>query len=186
MTVGVSCYSLVVMKCHEKAESAKRPAPGKNVVRNGPVFVRKGNVRLKIYQGASVKNGVSYPLFTLCFYEGGTRQRRAFGSLDDAKTEAEKIAQRLDQGERDVLKLTNSDQQSYAVAARELKPLAVPLLDAVRQYIAATKALPTGASLLAAASEYANRHPTLLRSKALPEVVEDFMRDKAQDGVSAV
>lgn len=92
---------------------------------------------------------MNYPLFTLCFYEDGKRQRRAFGSLDDAKAEGEKVAARLEQGERDVLRLTNSDQQSHVLAARELKPLGVPMLDAVRQYIAAMKALPAGASLLA-------------------------------------
>ena len=184
LTVDASCCQLVVMNCHEKEPCGKKPRTG--IVRNRPIFVRNGNVTLKIYQGTSAKNGVDYPLFTLCYYEGGARKRRAFGSLDDAKTEAGKVADRLNQGERDVLKLTNSDQQSYVIASRELKPLGVPMLDAVRQYIAAAKALPTGASLLAAASEYALRHPAMVKSKPLPDVVEDFLRDKEQDGVSPV
>jgi len=151
-----------------------------------PLEIRKGNTLLKIYQGATVKAGVSYDLFTLAFYEGGKRMRKTFGALDDAKTEAGKVAERLEQGERDVLRLTNSDQQSYALASRELKPLDIPLLDAVRQYSAAMKALPAGASLLEAAREYATRHPTVSKSKPLPEVVDEFFKAKEQDGASPV
>ena len=170
---------MLVMNCRER-KAAKKSANHK------PIEVKSGNTRLKIYQGSSLKGGVNYPLFTLAFYEGGERKRRAFGSLSEAKIEAAKIADRLDQGERNVLKLTNSDQQAYALATRELKPFGVPMLDAVRQYLAAVKALPPGASLLAAAQDYAHRHPTIPKSKPLPEVVDEFLRDKKQDGVSPV
>lgn len=70
----------------------------------------KGNTRLKIYQGSVKKGGVPYPFFTVTYYEGWQRQRRAFGSLDKAITEAGKIVDRLEQGKRDALKLTNSGQ----------------------------------------------------------------------------
>lgn len=164
----------------EPKRAGRRPA------RLKPIEVKAGNTRLKIYQGTSAKGGVNYPLFTVCFYEGGTRQRRAFGSLEKAKDEAAKIAARIEQGERDVLKLTNSDQQSFALVTRELKPLGVPLLDAVRQYIAAMKVLPRGASLLAAVTEHAARHPVMAKSKTVPEVVDEFLAAKEQDNVSPV
>ena len=48
------------------------------------------------------------------------------------------------------------------------------------------KALPAGASLLAAVQDYAHRHPTIAKSKPLPEVAEEFLRDKEQDGASPV
>lgn len=172
------------MKClaHKKSEkrAEKRPQNPK------PIEVKRGNIRLRIYQGATVNSGVQYPLFTLAYYEGGTRQRRAFGSLDKAKAEAAKIAERLDQGDHDALKFKSADAQSFALASRELKPLDVPLLDAVRQYVAAMKSLPEGSSLLAAAKDYAQRHPTIAKSKPLPEVVDEFFASKAQDGASPV
>ena len=168
------------MNCHNQKRGGKKPAQGK------PIEIKSGNVRLKIYQGAIVKDGTKYPFFTVTFYEGGTRQRRAFGSLEKARDEAVKIAERLDQGERDALKFKSADAQSFALASRELKPLDVPLLDAVRQYIAATRALPAGASLLAAAQDYALRHPTVAKSKPLADVADEFLRDKDQDGASPV
>jgi len=167
------------MKCQETIR-------GEKVGGSAPIEVKRGNTRLRIYRGTCAKAGIKYPLFTLAYYEGGRRRRRAFGSIEKAKAEAAKVAERLNQGESDVLKLTNSDQQAYVLATRELKPFGVPMLDAVRQYIAAVKALPPEASLLAAASDYALRHPTIAKSKRLPDVVDEFLREKQQDGVSSV
>ena len=86
------------MNCHEKSG---RGSPSKR-----PIEVLDGNTRLKIYCGRCVKDGKTYKLFTVCYYEDGKRQRKAFGSLDDAKTEAGKIANRLDNGEREAARMT--------------------------------------------------------------------------------
>lgn len=185
------------MNCHNRNRTAPDKKPcGLNArtkrkihdsvmtKRAAPVEVRSGNVRLKIYRGSIKKGRRKYPMFTLAYYENGRRQRRVFGALDAAKAEGEKVAARLDQGERDVLKLTNSDQQSFALVTRELKPTGVPLLDAVRQFVAAHKVLPEGASFLEAVSDYAKRHPAALKPKLLPDVVNEFLAEKEQDGLS--
>ena len=149
-----------------------------------PLEVRDGNTKLKIYRGKSTKNGKKYPLFTLVYYEAGRRQRKAFGSLETAKNEAEKVAGRLEQGHRDVLRLTSADQHSFALATKELAPTGVPLLYAIRQYVAAVKVIPKGTSLLEAARDFAQRHPHNTPRKPISEVVDEFLKAKEQDGAS--
>ena len=163
-------------------ESVKKTGKGKPK----PIEVKKGNTRLPIYSGTIEKEGKTYPLFTVSYYEGGQRKRKTFGDLEKAKTEAGKIAALLEQGRTDVLRLSNFDQESYSIARRELAPTGVPLLDAVRQYVEAIKALPPDASLLAAVTEYARRHDSNAPRKSVPEVVTEFFKSKEQYGASAV
>jgi integrase len=169
---------MAVMKTQEKRRRARNL--------HKPTEVREGNTRLRIYAGRCRKNGCEYPLFTLCYYEDGKRNRRAFASLDEAKAEGGKVAARLERGERDVLKLTNSDAQTFVLAKRELKETGLPLLEAVRTLVAALKALPEGASLIEAAQEYKDRHAGRIKQKPVPEIVAEFLSAKEQDGASPV
>ena len=137
---------------------------------------------MKIYAGESR----GYNLFTLVFYEAGERKRRTFADLNKAKSEAEIIATRLENNQHDVFKLSNTDQQTFAVASRELSVTGTPLLDAVKQYVAASQALPAGVSLLAAAKDYAQRHAENIPQKAVAEVIAEFYAAKKQDGASEV
>lgn len=164
---------------------AERAKPTRQTKTTKPIEVREGNTKLRIYRGTVKKGGKGYPQFTLCYYEGGSRHRKTFADLDEAKTEAGKVASRLEQGHRDVLKLTNADQHTYAVACRELKATGIPLLDAIRQYVAAVKALPTGSSVIEAAKEYSKRHTSNAKRRTVAEVVAEFYAAKEKDGVSA-
>ncbi len=58
------------------------------------------------------------------------------------------------------------------------------MLEALRQFTAATKSLPPGGSVIEAAKDYARRHPTNVASKLLPDVVKEFIAAKTQDGAS--
>ena len=74
------------------------------------VEVKRGNLTIKIYQGVNRISGVSYPQFTLAFYEGGVRKRRTFADLTAARREAEFTAEKLSKGEGLVLNLTSTDR----------------------------------------------------------------------------
>ena len=161
-----------VMKCQE----------GKIGKPKGPLKVRCGNVTLPIYRGKSK----GYDFFTLAYYEGGKRIRRTFSKLQDAKIEAEKAAVRIENGQRDILRLASSDAQDYALALKELQPTGVPLHAAIREYVAAVQYLQAmpGVSLLTAVQNYVTRHNGINSSMAVSEIVQELLAARKQDGVS--
>ena len=139
-----------------------------------PIEIRDGNTQLKVYRGKSVKAGKVYPLFTLCYYEDGRRIRRTFADLKKAKLEGEKVANRLDNGEREAAQMTNSDAQALAIAKRELAPLKTPFLEAVRAFVAAVKVLPEGTPWQTATQFYVSHHTPKNRRKLVPDAVREF------------
>jgi integrase len=146
--------------------------------------VTVGNTTVRIYASAYKSKGHNYEQFTLSYREGGKRIRRTFHDHPTARREAERIADRLEQGHRDSLKLTNADAELFVLAKREADKSGVPLLEAIRQFAAAMKSLPEGSSLVEAVKDYARRHPTNVASKLLPDVVDEFIAAKTQDGAS--
>ena len=79
-----------------------------------------------------------------------------------------------------VARMHDTDREAFVAASAILKPLGVPLLDAVKGYAAATQALRGNGSLLDAAKEYAKRHPTAVKSKPLPDVADEFCGTKSR------
>lgn len=140
--------------------------------------IKRGNTVVKIYSRSIEKRGKTYPLHTLAYYEAGQRVMRSFADLGEAKQEADKAADRLEKGERDVLKLTNSDQSAFALAANKLKPFGIPLLSAVEEYVQVLKILNGVGTPIGAAKEYADRHRNQLPDKPIAELVEQFIKDR--------
>ncbi len=138
--------------------------------------VKVGNIALPIYKGM-IRGRVRY---TISYREAGERKRETFATEDAARARAEEIAVKIENGQRDVLTLTGTDKESYALAVRELEATGVPLLTAVREYIAASKILQ-GGSLLAAAKDYARRK-TGITPRLVPELVEEFLEKQKKDG----
>lgn len=171
---------MCVMKRQEK--SGKGAGPSRST--STPLIIKSGNTTVRIYRGASIKDGVSYPLHTLAFYEDGKRIRRTFADIAEAKREAEKVANRLDNGDRDAARMNSTDAQAMAIAQRELAPFSLPILEAVRAYVAAVKLLPPGTPLHTAAQFYASRHAAQRKRALLPDVVREFIEAKRQDGLS--
>jgi integrase len=155
-----------VMNSHEKPSSRK------------PTVVKVGNAVVKIYSGKSR----GYDLFTVVHYVGGQRKRETFAKLTDAKERAREVARAMLNGRLEVLELTNSDREGYVYALQLLKPLGIPLHNAVEEYVAAHSHLGNE-SLLSAVKEYVarRRHVT---DKRLPEIVDELLTAKKRDGLS--
>src|SRR5215469_2060036 len=98
--------------------------------------VKVGNTTIKIYHWQS-KSG--YDQFKVSYHEDGTLKRETFGSLAKAKARATEIAVQIERGERDALKLTNSDRSTYLHALELLKPTRVPLHVAIEEYLSLRK-----------------------------------------------
>ena len=142
-----------------------------------PKTVRSGSVTVKIYQ----HNRGDYRQHIVTYYLGKQRVRKVVTDFASAKKEAERVANRLSHGETQALKLTSEDSAAYLEAQRLLNPLNVPLLSAVEEYCEAKK---LGVPLLAAAKYYVSRHKATFARKSISEVVEEFMKAKAADGMS--
>lgn len=140
--------------------------------------MKVGNITVPIYK--SMARG--RVRFTLAYREAGERKRETFATENAARARAEEIAVKIENGQRDVLTLTGVDKESYAFAVRELEETGVPLLTAVREYIAASKMLQ-GSPLLTAVKDYARR-TTGITPRLMPELVEEFLEKQKNDGVS--
>jgi integrase len=148
--------------------------------------VKVGTTSIKIYQSEGRlrpgDSGKHYDQFTLVYYDNGKRKRETFGNLARAKARAQQIAVLIERGERDVLKLTNSDRDSYLSAIRLLEPHGIPLHAAVSEYVSAREQLG-GEPLLATVKEHV-RKLHRVTDKKLAEVVEEMLKTKKAAGLS--
>jgi len=67
--------------------------------RNKPFEVKRGNVTVKICNGANRVGGKVYPQFTLVCYHAGERKKHRFADIGHAKREAELVATKLANGD---------------------------------------------------------------------------------------
>jgi integrase len=145
------------------------------------IEVKSGSITVKIYP---VKNG-DYRLFMVTWFEAGRRCRKNFADEAEARKHAKDVATRIAAGEADVLRLTSADRESYLEAKRRLATLEHPgpLHDAIRDYVHAMKEL-NGAPLMPAVRYFLKHNNHKLPHKRVPEIVEEFIKAKEDDGAS--
>ena len=145
-----------------------------------PIEVKRGSVTVKIYKTPTR----GYDAFTVCHYQDGKRKRTLFGDLETARTQAASIATRLGNTDADVLTLTSADTAAYRRARAVLDPLQIPIEAAAAELAEAAKRLQ-GVSLLRAVEFYVQRHPINTTPQSTPDVVEELLKLKSKDGLSA-
>lgn len=157
--------------------SRKRTARKK---KRGPVAsVKFGSAVVPIYEsrsGARVR-------YCLTYYRDGERLRQFFSDLESAKKEARFVAQRIQSGLQHVTDLKPHERDSYVKATELLAELDVPLVAAIEEYVQARK-LAEGESLTAVAAEYRRVFQSVTERRTVPEVVEELLAAKKQDGAS--
>ncbi len=147
-----------------------------------PRIVKRGGAEVKIYR----INNRGRTAYQVAHWVAGKRCLKNFARFVAAKAHADEQASLLNAGHIGVVRMDENDREAFVTALRLLKPVGVPLLDAVKSYVAAVGALNGNGSLLDAAKEFVLRHPTAVKSKPLPEIVDEFFAAKAQDGASPV
>ncbi len=110
--------------------------------------------------------------YTVVWYEAGSRKRKVFDHLDEAKTAAGEIGVKLANGQQAALALSAADNESYVLAVKALEPLGIPLHAAVEEYVAARKLIGDRGALLDAAREFAERHNEKFRKVTVAEAIE--------------
>lgn len=151
-----------------------------------PVEIKRGNVAVKIYRGKNRVNGTSYDQYTLVYYDGAQRKKKRFADLEEARREAEFSANKLANGENEVLRLTPSDRAIYVQSVEALRPFGVPLNVAVLEYVSAIKGLPEGATLKEAVDYFRKRNPASLVKRTVREVVDEMIAAKRAAKLSDV
>jgi len=144
-----------------------------------PHIVKRGGAEVKIYR-ISNRGRVAYQV---AWWIAGKRQLKNFARFIPANTHANEQASLLSAGQLGVARMHESDREAFVAATALLKPLGVPLLDAVRSFVAATQALRGLCSVPDAAKDYAARQKNSGPRKSVSEVVEELLaiREKKRE-----
>jgi integrase len=145
-----------------------------------PIVVKRGSVVVKIYHTPTRK----WDSYTVTHYQDGKRVRALFADLDEARTEAETVANRLGNTEADVLTLTSRDRASYLHVRSLLDPLGISLEEAAILAVDYKKRLGN-VPYHRVFDFYAVRHPEGMSEKKTGEVVTELLAAKGKDGLSA-
>jgi hypothetical protein len=124
------------------------------------------------------------PRFFIAYYRNGQRVRQSFSTIDEAKREAQVAARQIAAGLAKATGLSIAEREAYDAAKAILEAAGIPLLSAVEEYAQCRKILE-GKSLLAAVSDYAQRNKGVRIGAKLPDLIEEFLAAKKQDGATS-
>ena len=193
MTISVILVTLARMNTQVDADLPPATIEPVRLPRKWPHAVSEGDSTVKIYRESTVIRGTKYPSYLLSYFANGKRQRRRFGDFAEANREAKTIAEQKAQGAVGAGALTAAnrvglEQALTLLAANEgTHKATVPrLIEIVRDYAHATKALPVGATLAEAVEFFAKRHPSNMARRTVAEVVDEFIADRRSAGCSEI
>ena len=141
--------------------------------------VKTGSAVVPIYRTESAGR----VRFTLSFYRDGRRVRKVFTDLDEARKEAQFVAQRIQSGMQHVTDLKPHERDTFKAAEALLQKTGIPLVAAVEDYVRARELAGTE-SLAAMASEYGLHFRKVVRHVTIPQIVEEMLLHREQDGAS--
>jgi integrase len=142
--------------------------------------VERGSASVKIYLTPHGKK----KYYTISYWLDGKRKRQVFKTLQKAKDAAGDKATNMTNGDLGAAKLTNADSAAYFRAIALLEPVGAALEFAASEYASAVKRLGA-VSLSQAVDFYLKQHPVHLEPKMVRSVVDELLRTKESDGVSA-
>lgn len=155
--------------------SMKRNATCKKLAKRGPAQVAAhGSVSIPIYR-RQTRTGVVYSVH---WYEGSTRRRKAFADRSEASSFADAKAREISRHGATGLTITGADLLIYQRARRIAEELGVAVDVALEEYAAARKALGP-VPLPVAIREYTLSKPPI-DSKQVSDVVREMVEAKKQ------
>ena len=146
-----------------------------------PVAIKRGSCVVKIYRDRRTAGDY----FRVVYYLGGKRHRLVFGSLAEARTEAEAKASQLARGDMDAAQLSGQDRLIYGRALEVIRSFGIPLDAAALEYADARKALGDY-PLSDAVRFFVRHHGNGIQPMPVSEAVQLFLNDKTAKGLSKV
>jgi integrase len=141
--------------------------------------VKHGSAVVPIYKG-KVHKWVRY---TVAFHMNGKRVRRTFGSLEKAKTEAQLIARKIQEGLSATNDLRPQEREAFLTARSMLSQRDLPLLPVIEEYLQCRQRLGD-VPLLSAVEEFLRRTNGVKMGRTVPEIIPEFFQAKTQDQAS--
>ena len=155
--------------------------------KNKPFMVRRGSVGVPIYTTRNVVAGVEYLKHEVVWYDAdGRRCKHRFSDLDKAKREAELVATKLANCDKETLKLSPEDRTQLVESQELLRPFNLSIGSAIREFVAARQKLPPGHSLIEAADYFTRRNPVAPTNKYIGDIVAEMLEAKRKAGVSEI
>jgi integrase len=143
--------------------------------------IKKGHASVKIYE---VKNR-ERTNYTVSYISHEGRQRRNFADLALARREAGNIAENLNRGDLEALKLTGGDKQIYIQANEAIAATGLPLNSVAHEFARAFDILG-GAHIVEAARYYKKHVDVDLPQVTVTEAVEKLAAAKQAEGMSVM
>jgi integrase len=151
-----------------------------------PVVVTECGVTAKIRKATQTKNGEIYALFIVEYWLLGKRKREARANFDEARDVAVNACRQIANGNQAQLTLTNDDRLKYLRALDYLNGTGIDLDVAARDYAAAVKELPSGATLKDAVEFYRRRNAAALETRTVRQVADEMIAAKRSAKLSDV
>ncbi|MGB0153009.1 MAG: site-specific integrase [Verrucomicrobiales bacterium] len=146
-----------------------------------PEIVREGNAQVKIYF-SPVRDRPRY--IVVHHGQDGNRRAQSFADYDLAKQEAEVKAIAIHNGTLETLELTGERRRAHERAMAIAGELERPLDGALVEYREARALLPEDVSLVEAARFFVRHSAGTVKKRALPDVVEDYIKQLEKDNMS--
>ena len=144
-----------------------------------PKVIRVGQTRATIYKTPT--NGCI--AFTVVWYEGPVRKRKAFADAGLAEIHANAQVNNLSQGETRAAKLSGEECLEYVRARNTIQGYALSLDTAMAEWREAKEILK-GGSLVEAVRYYASKKVLDVPKKMVQEVLDEMVRAKRGEGCS--
>ena len=144
-----------------------------------PKVVQVGHSMAKIYRTPSHGSDS----FTVVWFEGDFRKRKAFSTLAAAELHASSMMNSLSRGEADIIQLSGEDRLAFVRAKGALAEFNLSLDSIAFEYRDA-KRIAKGTSLVGVAQYYAQHKLHDLPNKTVSEVLKEMIKAKRDEGLS--
>ena len=144
-----------------------------------PKTIKVGQTKATIYKTPS--HGCDS--FTVVWYEGTVRKRKAFPTADAAELHAGSKVNSLSRGEAEVIRLSGEERLAYTRAKNALAEFSLSLDSIAHEYRDA-KRISKGVSLVETSQYYARHKLQDIPRKTVAEVYEEMLKAKRDEGLS--
>lgn len=143
-----------------------------------PVTIKSGSISVRIRKARFKSKGKTYDGYRVEWYEGQKRHRANRSAWADAKKLAEEKVEKLRSGTFPSHQLRAKDVEIYLAARKKLKPLGIPLSQAVEEYVAARRDLDEHTSLADAIRFFKAHAPNQADQKVVQEARDLYIEDR--------
>lgn len=143
-----------------------------------PVTIKSGSISVRIHKARFKSKEKTYDGYRVEWYEGQKRHRANRSAWADAKELADEKVETLRSGTFPSHQLKAKDVEIYLAARKKLKPLGIPLSQAIEEYVAARRDLDEHTSLADAIRFFKAHAPNQADQKSVQEARDLYIEER--------